>query len=898
MSVPELYLIDGSSYIFRAYFAIGNLRTSSGFPTNAIYGFTAMMFKFLKDFKPSYVAMVFDAKGKSFRNDIYPDYKANRDKQPEDLALQITKIHEIVEAFSLPLIMEEGYEADDVIGTIAKANEKKGIKVTIITGDKDFYQLVSDKITLYDPMRSKKTEVQDVVARYGVSPDKITDLFALCGDKSDNIPGVRGIGEKTASKLISKFGSLENLYNNLDKVSARERKLLLAHKEEAFLSKKLVTIRTDVPVETDYRNFEYKGFDRKKLLKIFDELEFKNLKRELEPNSDKKKHDSFTTKTPKEANYRVVKDTSQIKQIIEQVQNVGYFSIDLETTSRNPMVAEIVGIAISVKPGSGYYIPLAHSKSDFFTQLEGSEVFTLLKGVLESARVGKVGQNMKYEYVVLWNHGIKLRGILFDTMLAAHLLDSSKISYRLEELARVYLSRTMTTYRDVTGRGKSKKNFSDVEIDVACDYACEDSDITLQLFEVLKKELEEKGLLKVYQKRVLPLIEVLAYMEINGVKIDEAILKELSESFHKQLEAISEEIYSVVGYEFNLNSPLQLREVLFNDLKLPVGKRTSTGGPSTDYEVLINLSKLHPVAEKILHYRILSKLVSTYIDSLPQLINSRTGRVHTSYNPVGTATGRISSSDPNLQNIPIKTNEGKKIRKAFVPEDGYVYLSADYSQIELRLLAHFSNDPKLVEAFLNDEDIHTKTASELFGVEEEDITAEMRRLAKTINFGIIYGISPYGLAKQLGTSVSLAKDYIERYFERYSGVASYIKDSLAQATEKGYSETIIGRRRFISELRSANRVQRGIGERAAINTPIQGSAADIINLAMINIHEMLKGSMSKMVLQIHDELIFEVYNDELEEIRTLVKEEMESVYPLRVPLKVDIKIGNNWAELE
>lgn len=899
MSSRVLYLIDGSSYIFRAYFAIRNLSTSKGFPTNAVYGFSSMIFKFVKDFSPQYMGIVFDSKGKNFRNDIFPEYKANREEPPENLVAQFEKIYEIVDAFSFPLIMREGYEADDLIGTIAKKKEQEGMKVVIVTGDKDFCQLVNEHITLVDTMKNRKTDIQDVIEKYGVTPDRMTDVMALCGDKIDNIPGVKGIGEKTASKLIGEFGSLEQLYENLDKVSERQRKLLIEGEQNAFMSRELVKIRTDLDIDADCEMFSYNGFNRERLLEIFEELEFRNLSRDL-VSADEGRSSELNSQDGKSSDtqYRVITSEKALDELVSDINKKKLVSVDIETTSQLPMSAQIVGIALTTRVHNGFYIPVAHREmSDKYTQLDIRTVLGKLKQLLESDDIEKIGQNLKYEYVVFRNNGIKLNGIRFDTILAAHFLDSSRISYRLEELARIYLSRSMTTYKEITGTGKSKIGFPEVDIETARDYACEDSDITMQLYEVLNRELAEEGLYDIYSSITIRLIEVLGEMEISGVKLDPDVISDLSDHFNRELEAISASIYTEVGYEFNLNSPLQLRKVLFDDLGLPVSKRTKTGEPSTDYEVLLDLSKVHVVPEMVLKHRGLSKLVSTYIETLPKLVNTRTKRVHTSYNPVGTTTGRLSSSEPNLQNIPIRSEEGRKIRSAFIPEEGFIFVSADYSQIDLRLLAHFSGDEKLVEAFRNNKDIHNRTAAEIFNIDEESVTPELRRLSKSINFGIIYGISPYGLARQLGISVSQAGDYIEKYFNRYSSVKSYLDSSVVKAQNNGYAETITGRRRPIPELNSSNRVQRGIGERAAINTPIQGSAADIINIAMINIHDKLRNFRSRMILQVHDELIFEVADDEEANIIIIVKDGMEAAYKLAVPLKVEINSGNNWAEI-
>ncbi|MEQ9618236.1 MAG: DNA polymerase I [Deltaproteobacteria bacterium] len=898
MKKEVLYLIDGSSYIFRAYYAIRHLSTSKGFPTNAAYGFASMLFKFLKDYEPHYLGIVFDSKGDTFRNEIYPLYKANREAPPEDLVPQFERIYEIVDAFNIPQFRLEGYEADDLIGTIAWRYEKEGIEVVVVTGDKDFCQLVSDKVTLLDTMKNKETGLHDVMEKYGVLPERVTDVFALAGDSVDNIPGVKGIGEKTAVSLIKNFGSLENLLENLDEVTARQKKLIEEKKGDALMSKELVTIKTDVEIEMDLEKLRFEGFDKAKLRGIFEELEFKNLLRELgdSESADRETDDDDPVSYD---NYSLILNEEDLNRVIRRMEDTGEVSLDLETTSRDPMIAEIVGIALCPAPHEAYYIPVAHrSLADSSTpQLELRFTLDRLKPSIENEGLHKIGQNLKYEIVVLERYGIRLGGISFDTMLAAHMLDSSRNSYSLDELSRLYLGHQMISYKDVTGTGKSKITFDEVELEAARDYACEDADAAMLLGKELAPQLEENGVSDVFRDTALKFIEVLARIEMNGVKVDAAKLRELSKEFESGLADIEKEIYTEIGYEFNLNSPIQLRDVLFNTLDLPQKKLTKTGEPSTDVEVLTDLGKFHSVPEKVLEHRTLSKLKSTYVDSLPKLINPNTGRIHTSFNPVGSSTGRLSSSDPNLQNIPIKTAQGRRIREAFIPEEGFVLLSADYSQIELRLLAHFSGDENLVEAFQTGNDIHNRTASEIFGVTEDLVTPEMRRLSKNINFGIIYGISAFGLAKQLGTSVSIAKSYIDEYFKRYKRVKEYIERTISDALNKGYAETILGRRRPIPELKSGDRNRRGFGERAAMNTPIQGSAADIINIAMIRIHEKLtRGYESRMILQVHDELLFEVPEGELAQLAELVKKEMEGAWKLIVPIKADIGTGKNWAE--
>lgn len=893
MSQHPLYLIDGSSYIFRAYYGIrADLSTSGGFPTNAVYGFANMLLKFLREYEPRYLGIVFDSEGEVFRNEIYPEYKANRDEAPESLKLQFPKIFELVKAFSIPMLAMEGYEADDIMGTIARAQKES--KVVLITGDKDFCQLVSENVTLVDTMRERITGEREVRRKYGVEPGQMVDFFALVGDKVDNVPGVAGVGEKTASALISKYGNLEGVYGNLDELRPSVARRLREHKNDAYLSRELVTIKTDVDIETKIEDFKYGGYAAEDLRGILSELEFEKLLDEIgasPPPSDGEAvgYDSYETVFKEESLGRI---TSMIKE-------AGELSIDLETDSKLPMNARIVGFSLCLGPGRAFYVPVGHTGIiEAEKQMDIDTALSMLKPVLESEDVKKIGQNIKYEMLVLRNHGVRLRGIYFDTMLAAHLLDASRTSYKLDELSRTELGHKMISYDDVTGKGKSKKSFAEVDIETATKYSCEDSDVTLILSRKFLEILKREELWDLYRENVLGLLQVLCDMEFTGVSVDTAILGEMSEEFEKDLGSIEAAIYEKTEGKFNINSTKQLSKVLFEKLRLPARKKTAKGAFSTDSEVLRDLSTIHEVPRLILRHRFLSKLKSTYIDQLPRLINPVTGRIHTSFNPAGTSTGRLSSSDPNLQNIPIKTEDGKKIRKSFVARNDRVILSADYSQIELRLLAHFSGDPTLLEALRNDKDVHVATACEIFNAGEDQVTSEMRNLAKTINFGIIYGISAFGLSKQLGTTVSVSRNYINRYFDRYSEVKTYMRSSVEQARSRGYAETLVGRRRPIPELVSGNRVERSRGEREAINTPIQGSAADIINLAMIRIFRRLEegGFSSKMILQVHDELLFEVHETELEELRTHIKNDMENAWELRVPLRVEMRAAENWAE--
>lgn len=893
MSNHPLYLIDGSSYIFRAYYGVrADLSTSGGFPTNAVYGFANMLLKFLREYEPRYLGMVFDSKEKVFRNEIYPEYKANRDEAPENLSLQFPKIFELVKAFSVPMLAMEGYEADDIIGTIAKA--QKTSKVILVTGDKDFCQLVSEDVTLVDTMRDRVTGVEEVRQKYGIEPVQMIDFFALVGDKVDNIPGVAGVGEKTASALISKYGDLDSVYGNLEELPHGVAKRLIEHKDKAYISRELVTIKTDVEVGTGIEDFRYDGYAAENLKRIFSELEFEKLLDEIDAS-----HTPGESEAVRYDSYETILDETSLGRVINMVEQAGELSVDLETDSRLPMNAGIVGFSLCTTPGQAFYVPVGHTGTiEAERQMEPGTTLSMLKPILESERIRKIGQNIKYDMLVLKNHGVALRGIYFDTMLAAHLLDASRGSYKLDELSRTELGHRMISYDDVTGKGKSKKNFAEVDIETAARYSCEDSDVTLILSRKLLETLKKEGLWELYRENVLGLVPVLCDMEFTGMSVDTAILGEMSEEFEKDLDSIESTIYEKTEGEFNINSTKQLSEVLFEKLRLPARKKTAKGAFSTDSEVLRDLSAIHEVPRLILRHRFLSKLKSTYIDQLPRLINPATGRIHTSFNPAGTSTGRLSSRDPNLQNIPIKTGDGKRIRKSFVAKDGCLILSADYSQIELRLLAHFSGDPTLLEALRNDKDVHVATACEIFNANEDQITSEMRNLAKTINFGIIYGISAFGLSKQLGTTVSVSRNYIDRYFERYSEVKTYMQSSVEEARSRGYTETLVGRRRPIPELTSRNRADRGRGEREAINTPIQGSAADIINLAMIRISRRLEEGefCSKMILQVHDELLVEVHETELEELRTHIRNDMENAWELRVPLRVEIRTAENWAE--
>ena len=884
---PRLFLVDGSSYIFRAFYAIRHLSNSKGLPTNAIFGFTQMLLKVLKEHQPDYLAVVLDSKAPTFRSEIYKEYKANRPAMPEALVPQIPYIRRIIEEYQIATLEMEGYEADDLIGTVAKGLAPE-VDVVIITGDKDILQLVSDRIRVYDTMKEKRFGVEEVVQRFGVKPEQVVEVMGLAGDAIDNIPGVPGIGEKTAIELIKIFGSIENLLTHLDQV--RQKKLkenLETYGEQARLSRKLATIHTDAPLTYRLNDFAPSSPNQNGLREIFKELEFNKLLKELPEE-----------KRPEKRDYRLITDQNEFLALLEELKKTKSFSIDLETTSPYPMWADLVGISLSYKSDQAFYIPVGHRLREAEEQLPLPWVLKELKPILEDRKVNKVGQNLKYEWIVLKRYGMHLQGIYCDTMIASYLLNPTKHNHNLGEIAREYLDRNVTDYKEVVGTGSKEVTFDRVELERARDYSCGDADVTLQLSHLLLPKLEEEGLKDLYYQMELPLAIVLAKMEMNGVKIDIDLLQEFSKEVETQLQQKMERIYGLAGEVFNINSSQQLGKILFDKLKLPVIKKTKTGY-STDVDVLTKLSLQHDLPLEILGYRNLSKLKSTYIDALPKLIHPITGRVHTSYNQTVTATGRLSSSDPNLQNIPIRAEEGSRIRQAFIPEKGWTIVSADYSQIELRILAHLSQDETLMEAFHKEEDIHTRTASEIFGVPMEKVTPSMRREAKVINFGIIYGMSAYGLSQQLGSEPKIAQAYIDAYFKKYPKAQTYIEYSLEEARQKGYVTTLLHRRRYLPDIQSPTVAIRQASERMAINTPLQGTAADIIKLAMIHIQNRIEelSLSTKMIMQVHDELVFEVPEEELQKAFPMIQDGMETVMELSVPLKVSIHSGKNWAEV-
>ena len=884
-----LYLIDGSAYIYRAYHAIRSLTNSKGLPTNAVFGFTRMLIKLIEERSPEYVVMFFDAKGPTFRHEIYQDYKANRPPMPEDLSIQIPYIKEITHGFNIPVIEMQGFEADDLIGTFKCRAEKARFFVVMVTGDKDFVQLVTDNAVIWDPMKEKTIDINTVRDDFGVDPYQMIDVMALSGDASDNIPGVPGIGPKTALSLIKTFKTVERLYESVHTITKKKQhENLVLYKEQALLSKELVKINIDVPFPFNTENFKYQAPDNTKLSKLFKNLEFRQLQQAFPKQSD------LSNK-----NYHAVYDMSALFDLIGRLEKTEMFAIDTETTSKDPMKANLVGLSFSMKPDEAFYIPCVHDYPEAPAQLELKKVLSQLKPVLESPDIKKIGQNIKYDWMVLKRHGINLAGVMFDTMLASYLINPSKRAHNLDQIALDFLDHKTITYKEISGKGKKDMGFAEIPLEKAVPYSCEDADITLMAYHVLMPLIDNAGLMELYNNVELPLVPVLMNMEMTGVCVDKQKLMDLSKSFEHQLEQLESMIYSMAGEEFNIRSSQQLGRILFEKLKLPVQKKTKKKtGYSTDVNVLTALADKHELPEIILRHRTLAKLKSTYTDALLDLVHPETGRIHTSYNQTVTATGRLSSSDPNLQNIPIRTDEGMEIRKAFVPRKGWTLVSADYSQIELRILAHYAADDILIEAFKNDEDIHTRTATEVFQVFPSFVTSELRRQAKVINFGIVYGMSPYGLSKELGISRKMAKIYIDNYFARYKGVKRFVDQTIRDARNTQKTSTLLGRIRLLPDINSSNKVVREFAERTAINTPVQGTAADLIKLAMIRVNAAFRegGLNSAMLLSVHDEIVFEVPPEELASVKVLVKEIMEGIWNLKVPLKVNLASGDNWAK--
>lgn len=895
---PQIYLVDGSGYIFRAFHALPPLTRPDGVQIGAVLGFTNMLIKLLREKNPDYLVVVFDAARENYRNKIYPAYKANRQETPPELIPQFSLIREACDAFDVPHIEKEGYEADDLIATYAHSQEGD---VTIVSSDKDLMQLVGGSVRMLDPIKNRIIGVEEVKEKFGVPPEKVIDVQALAGDPTDNIPGVPGIGVKTAAELIQTYGTLENLLTNLDNIKQpKRRETLQANIDGARISKELVKLKDDVPVTQTIESFAVKPFQPDRAFAFLKAQHFTSLMHRLEKE--------MTPLPATKANYELVQDTGTLKKWLQMIHERGYVAaFDTETTSLDAMQAQLVGISLSIEPGKACYIPVGHKgqERDLLNpgttpeQIPLQEVLDLLKPLLENKSILKIGQNIKYDALVLKKYGIEMTPI-DDTMVLSYILEGTKHGHGMDELAQLYLDHNTIKYQDVVGSGRGQVTFDKVPLEKALTYAAEDADITLQLYNFLKPRLLSDHQCTVYETMERPLIPVLVDMEWRGIKVDGSILKKLSLEFEKRLGDIERKIQGEVGILFNVASPKQLGEILFEKLKLPGGKKGKTGAYSTSAEVLESLSEQgFALADTLLEWRQLSKLKSTYTDALPQQINPQTGRVHTSYAMAVTSTGRLSSSDPNLQNIPIRKEEGKKIRSAFLASPGMKLLAVDYSQIELRLLAHMANLPELQHAFREGKDIHAETASLVFGVPLEKITSELRFRAKAINFGIIYGISPFGLARQLGISREKATQYINAYFLHYPGIQDYMERMKQEARDKGYVTTLLGRRCFIQDIHSRDPNRKNFAERQAINAPLQGGNADIIKKAMIKLHRHFKENHLDvhMLLQVHDELIFEISEDILDKTKALIVKTMESIVSLSVPLIVEANVGNTWAEV-
>ena len=924
--IPDnpLILIDGSSYLYRAFHAYPGTMSNGDIPTNAVYGVVNMLRSMMRQFASDRMAVVFDAKGKTFRDDMYPEYKANRPPMPDDLRCQIEPLHNVIRAMGLPLICVPGVEADDVIGTLAHQASQNGVPVLISTGDKDMAQLVDDNVTLINTMTNVVLDREGVIEKFGIPPELIIDYLALMGDKVDNIPGVPGVGDKTATALLQGIGSLEKIYQNLDDIAAlgfrgskTMAKKLIDNKDNALLSYELATIKLDVELEQDYDELLKSVPNKDQLVKLYGELVFKSWLNELleggtgvveaDEKSGAMRTSSSVTNAP-EINVSAVNiDRSQYQTILDQetfniwldkLKAADVFAFDTETDSLNYMVANLVGVSFAVEEGVAAYVPVAHDYLDAPQQLDRDWVLAQLKPILEDDSQAKVGQNLKYDASVLARYDIELKGIKYDTMLASYVYNSVGGKHDMDSLALRFLQHSCISFEQVAGKGKKQLTFNQIELEQAAPYAAEDADVTLRLHKRLMDNIEQDEKLKaVYEQIEVPLVPVLSRIERTGVLIDDMKLTTQSQEIAQRLDQLEKKAYEVAEQEFNMNSPKQLQAILFEKMGLPVVKKTPSGTPSTNEEVLQELALDYPLPKLILEYRGLAKLKSTYTDKLPKMINPETGRVHTSYHQAVTATGRLSSTDPNLQNIPIRNEEGRRIRQAFIAPHGYKIMAVDYSQIELRIMAHLSGDKALLEAFQQGKDIHTATAAEIIGVDIEEVTSEQRRRAKAVNFGLIYGMSAFGLAKQLGIPRGEAQHYIDTYFERYPGVMHYMEDTRSAAAEQGYVETIFGRRLHLPEIKSRNGMRRKAAERAAINAPMQGTAADIIKKAMLLVADWIEqhgDGRVKLLMQVHDELVFEVQESALAEIESKVQQLMESAAELNVPLVAESGHGDNW----
>ena len=912
----HFYLIDGSGYIFRAYYALPPLtRKSDGLPTGAVSGFCSMLFKLLEDSKsdknlqkPTHFAVIFDSARKTFRNEIYSDYKANRAEAPDDLAPQFEYIRKSVLAFNLPSVELMNYEADDLIATYVHEISKIGAKVTIVSSDKDLMQLYKKDVRIYDPMKNKFITEEDVLKKFGVDSSKVIDVQALAGDSSDNVPGVPGIGVKTAAELINKYGTLERLLDQAEEIKQNKRReSLIQNKDKAIISKKLVTLKNDAPTDRNLDEFELKEIDKDKLYTFLREMEFNRLLSSAisaygEPNLSSIKNESKQKANFNEINkkkYDLISELNEIDQWITEAEENGEVAVDTETSSLDPHQADLIGISLSTSVGKACYIPIGHSSKKCINK---SLVLEKLKPLLEDPSIRKIGQNIKFDYIVFYKHGITLTS-MEDTMLMSYVLDAGKNRHNMDILSEIHLGHKTISYKDLVGTGKKEINFREVDIEKAKNYASEDADITFRLYKKFYKNLKEEKMINIYEVFEKPMLKILAHMEIEGIKIDNQFLKVLSSKFKKKIEEIQKEVYKISKKEFNIASPKQLGEVLYNDLKIADLKKTKKGSFATSAQVLEDLAfKGHKFPQLILDWRQVSKLKNTYSDSLPEHINSKTKRVHTSFLLAATTTGRLASSDPNLQNIPIKTEDGKDIRKAFVAKKDHVLISADYNQIEMRILADLADVKELKKAFNNNEDIHSLTASQIFNINIKKVTQDQRRKAKAINFGIIYGISQYGLAKQINVSNQEAEKFLNSYFTKFPEIKTYMEKTIKFCRKTGYVNNIFGRRSHFININDKNYNVRNFQERAAINAPIQGSAAELMRLAMIRLSKRLNDQKTKMLLQIHDELIFETPKEEEKRISKIIIDEMSSVakndqHSFSIPLTVDLNSGDNWGTL-
>ncbi|WP_455211341.1 DNA polymerase I [Kaarinaea lacus] len=899
-NTSPLILVDGSSYLYRAFHALPALSNSKGNPTGAVYGVVNMLRKLLHQYQPQHIAVIFDAKGKTFRDDIYPEYKANRPPMPDELSAQIEPLHNIIRAMGIPLLMVEGVEADDVIGTLAAQAAQQGMETLISTGDKDMAQLVNEHVTLVNTMTDTVMDPAGVVEKFGINPDQIIDYLALVGDSVDNIPGVPKVGPKTAVKWLAEYGTMANIMQHADEIKGKVGENLRSSLDQLPVSHQLATIKCDVSLELAPEQLQRQAADKDKLRDLYSEMEFKTWLSELLSNTvEAEAGEGTSTTKPPNADYQTILTQEQFSAWLKKLSSATLFAFDTETTSLDYMQAQIVGVSFCITEGEAAYLPLAHDYSGAPQQLERNTVLEQMRPLLEDTNKPKLGQNLKYDMSVLANHGIELKGIQHDTMLESYVLDSTATRHDMDSLALKYLGHKTIHFEDIAGKGKNQLTFNEIEVEKAAVYAAEDADITLRLHNALWPRLKsETSVKKLYETIEVPLVPVLSRIERNGVLIDAPMLLRQSKELAKGILDIEQQAFDIAGGKFNLSSPKQIQEILYQRLGLPVLKKTPKGQPSTAEDVLQDLALDYPLPKLILEHRSMSKLKSTYTDRLPEQINPVTGRVHTSYHQAVASTGRLSSTDPNLQNIPIRSEAGRRIRQAFVAGKGKRIIAADYSQIELRIMAHLSEDEGLLNAFAGGEDIHRATAAEVFGVEPEQVSQEERRRAKAINFGLIYGMSAFGLARQLGISRGDAQTYVDLYFERYPGVKAFMDQTRAVAHDRLFVETVYGRRLYLPEINSSNRQRRQYAERTAINAPMQGTAADIIKMAMIETDHWIQtsGCDIKMVMQVHDELVFEVDEGDLEQCKTHIEKSMTGVAQLKVPLQVDVGVGGNWDE--